>query len=70
VPVVQVVFIIKPLYFNVFIVFLRLSGQTVGTASVVADHSKASGLVEVFDLIVPTFYRVSEIPSKKSSLSS
>ncbi len=39
-----------------------LSGQKEGTAGVVVDHSKASGLVEVFDLMAPTFYRVSRHP--------
>ncbi len=45
----------------------RLSGQKVGAAGVVVDHSKASGLVEVFDLIVPTFYRVLFIMGLKST---
>ena len=34
------------------------SVQKAGTAGVVIDHSKASGLVEVHDLIGPTFYRM------------
>ncbi len=31
---------------------IGLTRQKVGTAGVVLDHSKAAGLVEVFDLIV------------------
>ena len=41
-----------------------LSGQNVGTAGVVVDHSKAAGLVEAFDLIVPTFYQLRLCPAK------
>ena len=34
----------------------------------VVGHSKAIGIVEVFDLIVPTFYRVSQKISLKLNL--